>query len=73
MATCSVSGLLESGKCLACLTEKELDVVIAQLLRQWAETSATASELMASGKCLACLTTQELGVIQAQLLCEING
>ena len=32
MATCSASELLESGKCFQCLTKKELQIVIAQLL-----------------------------------------
>ncbi len=32
MATCSADVLLESGKCFQCLTKKELQIVIAQLL-----------------------------------------
>lgn len=32
MATCSPSDLLEAGKCFQCLTKKELQIVIAQLL-----------------------------------------
>lgn len=32
MATCSASDLLASGSCFQCLTKKELQIVIAQLL-----------------------------------------
>jgi len=32
MAECSASELMESGKCFACLTKKQLQIVIAQLL-----------------------------------------
>lgn len=32
MATCSTSELLASGKCFDCLTKKQLNIVIAQLL-----------------------------------------
>ncbi len=32
MAACSPSSLLESGKCFQCLTKKELQIVICQLL-----------------------------------------
>ena len=32
MAACSASELLESGKCFDCLTKKQLQIVIAQLL-----------------------------------------
>lgn len=32
MATCSADTLLEAGKCFQCLTKKELQIVIAQLL-----------------------------------------
>jgi hypothetical protein len=32
MATCSASELLAAGTCFQCLTKKELQVVIAQLL-----------------------------------------
>lgn len=32
MASCSASELLDSGKCFQCLTKKELQIVIAQLL-----------------------------------------
>jgi len=73
MAACSASTLLESGKCFNCLTEKQLDVVIVELLRQWLGTTPTPAELIASGKCFDCLTTRQLEIVQAQLLCEING
>jgi hypothetical protein len=32
MATCSAETLLEAGKCFQCLTKKELQIVITQLL-----------------------------------------
>ena len=32
MATCSTSALLASGKCFDCLTKKQLNIIIAQLL-----------------------------------------
>ncbi len=34
MAECSPQTLLESGKCFQCLSKKELQIVIAQLLCQ---------------------------------------
>ena len=73
MAACSAATLLASGRCFTCLTEKQLDVVIIQLLREWLGSSPTPAELLASGKCFDCLTTKQLAMTQAQLLCEING
>ena len=32
MATCNVNELLENGKCFACLTPGQLDIIIAQLM-----------------------------------------
>lgn len=73
MATCDPQALLEAGKCFACLTEKQLDVVTVELIRQWGDSESTPEELLASGKCFDCLTTQQLEIAQAQLLCNING
>lgn len=73
MATCSASTLLASGRCFDCLTEKQLDIAIAQLLREWLGSSPTPETLLASGACLDCLDTKQLEIVQAQLLCNING
>lgn len=73
MATCSTSTLLEDGRCFDCLTEKQRDIAIAQLLRQWLGSSPTAAELLESGKCFDCLTTKQLEIAKAQLLCNILG
>jgi hypothetical protein len=74
VATCSPSDLLAAGKCFDCLTEKELDIAIVQLLRNWLGDPAwTPEELLEAGKCFGCLTTKELEIAQAQLLCNING
>lgn len=73
VATCDPSDLLVAGKCFDCLTEKELDIAIAQLLREWLGSSPTPEELLASGKCFDCLETKDLEIAKAQLLCNING
>lgn len=73
VATCDPSALLSAGKCFDCLTEKQLDIAIVELLRRWLGSSPTPDELLASGKCFDCLTTKELEIAQAQLLCNING
>lgn len=73
MATCSAATLLADGSCFQCLTERQLDIAIAQLLRVWLGSSPTPEELLADGKCMDCLTTRQLEIVQAQLLCEING
>jgi hypothetical protein len=73
VATCSTSDLLAAGSCLACLSEKQLDVVIVQLLREWLGSSPTPEELLASGKCMQCLDTKQIEIAKVQLLCNING
>jgi hypothetical protein len=73
MATCSTSTLLASGKCFSCLTEKQLDIAIAQLLRLWLGSNPTPAQLLEDGKCFDCLTTKQLEIAKAQLLCNIKG
>lgn len=73
MATCSPSALLESGECFSCLTEKQLDIAIVQLLRNWLGGSPTPESLLESGACFDYLDTKEIAIAQAQLLCNING
>jgi hypothetical protein len=73
MAACSAATLLASGRCFTCLTEKQLDVVIVELLRQWLGSSPTPAELLASGACLNCLDTKQIEIVKVQLLCTING
>lgn len=41
MATCSAQDLLTAGKCFDCLTKKELQIVIAQLLCEIVEGGGT--------------------------------
>jgi len=73
MASCSPSDLLAAGKCFECLTEKQLDIAIAQLLRQWLGGSPSVESLLASGACFSCLTTKELEIAKAQLLCNMTS
>lgn len=73
MAVCNPSELLESAKCFSCLGEKELDMVAAQLLREWSGSDDSPSDLMTAASCFQCLDTKQLEMVQAQLLCDING
>ena len=43
MATCNTSTLLESAKCFSCLSKKELQAVIAQLLCNIAADAAAGA------------------------------
>ncbi len=71
MATCDPSALLEAGAGFQALTEKQMDIAITELLRQWAGSTATPEELVEAGACLQCLETKQLDIVQAQLLCDI--
>lgn len=76
MAECSAQDLMEASACFACLDEKQLMAVNAQLLCEILQISnpmATCDpvELMEDGACFACLDTRQLAIIQTQLLCEI--
>lgn len=78
MAVCSPQDLLNVGKCFACLTPYQLELVKTALLCQILQNSnpvatCDAQTLLNSAKCLECLTTAQLALIQTQLLCEILG
>lgn len=73
MATCNVPALIAEAKCLLPLTEKELDLVIVQLTREWAGDSSTPQQLLSDGKCIAALETKPIELINVQLLCDIAG
>lgn len=71
MATCAPDDLIEESKCFLCLTEKQLDMVIAQQLMTWAGLTSTPQELINEAKCLVCLETKQIILNQVQSLCEI--
>ncbi len=74
MAECSPNDLLTDAKCFLCLTEKEVDLAIVQLLREWSgDTASTPQELLEDAKCITCLDTKQIETIQTQLLCNIAG
>lgn len=74
MATCSPSELLAQARCFMCLSEKQLDMVTLQLVRQWAGDTSTANQLLNDARCLSnCTDTKQLDLIQTQLLCDIAG
>lgn len=73
MATCSPSELLASAKCFMCLSEKQLDLVTLQLLREWGGDTSTPQELLDDAKCISCLDTKQIDLVQTQLLCDIAG
>ena len=74
MATCSPSELLADAKCFMCLSEKQLEIVTVQLLRDWArDTTSTPGQLLSEAKCLNCLDTKQIDLVQMQLLCNIAG
>jgi len=70
MATCNPQSLLESGKCLQCLTKKELQIVIAQLLCEITSggSSGGALQQVFSGNyadaapCITPTTAQAIGI-----------
>ena len=73
MATCSPTELLADAKCFMCLSEKQLDLAMLQLLREWASDTSTPSELVTAAKCITCLDTKQIELMQTQLLCDIAG
>lgn len=73
MATCDVNALVESAKCFQCLSEKDLDIVILQLIREWAGDTSTPSELLSAAKTINGLDSKQIELIQTQLLCDIAG
>ena len=73
MATCSPSELLADAKCFLCLGEKQLDMAILQLLRDWVGDESAPQELLNDAKCFSCLDTSQIEAAQAQLLCDIAG
>jgi hypothetical protein len=73
MASCDVNALLVSARCFMCLSEKQLDMVTAQLMQQWAGNTQTANELLSDARCMNCLDTKQIDLIQTQLLCDIAG
>lgn len=73
MATCNVSELLSDARCFLALTEKQLDIVTLQLVREWAGDTSTPAELMEAAKCFNALETKNIDVVTAQLLCNIAG
>jgi len=70
---CDAQALLTAGASFQAFTEKELDIAIVELLRQWAGSSATPEELLAAGACMDCLETRDLEIVKASLLCSINN
>lgn len=73
MATCNVSDLLNSASPFLALTEKQLDMVTLQLVRDWAGDTSTPAELMQAAKCFNALETKQIELATAQLLCDIAG
>ena len=73
MATCNATELLAEAKCLMCLSEKQLDLVTMQLMREWTGDTSTPNQLMNDARCFNCLDTKQLDMAQAQLLCDIAG
>jgi len=73
MATCSPSELLADAKCFMCLSEKQLDLAIVELLRTWGADTSTPQQLLTAAKCFNCLDTKQIELAQAQLLCDIAG
>lgn len=71
MATCDVSALIAEAKCFLPLTEKELDLAIVQLLREWSGDTSTPAELIRDAKCILALETRQIELLQTQILCEI--
>lgn len=73
MATCNVNELLAQAKCFMCLSEKQLDMVTLQLVREWAGDTSTPNQLLNDARCLNCLDTKQIDLVQTQLLCDIAG
>lgn len=55
------------------LTEKQLDLAIVQLVRNWAGNSQTPAQIMQDARCINALETKQIDVVTAQLLCNIAG
>ena len=73
MATCNVTELLADAKCLMCLSEKQLDLVTMQLIREWGGDTSTPGQLLNDARCLNCLDTKQIDLATVQLLCDIAG
>ena len=76
MANCSISELVQTGKCFLALPPAQRDAIMAVLLCKILQAhnpmaTCDISSLMADAKCFACLPPNQLQAIIAQLLCEI--
>ena len=70
MANCNATTLLAEARQLSGLSEKQLDMAVAVLLKRWFENTETASELLLQAKCFQCLSKKQLLIAWAQLLCR---
>ncbi len=77
MAECSPSSLLASGRCIACLTQKQIEVIKTVLLCRYLQSLSPAAECspgaLLSGSSFRGLSWRTLQIIKTQLLCDISG
>jgi hypothetical protein len=73
MANCDVNALLNDARCFSCLSERQLEIVMAQLLVQWSGNTDSTEQLLSDAREFIFLDTKKLEQIQAQLLCNIAG
>lgn len=73
MASCNVSTLLVSGAAFQALSDTDLKIAKAQLIRQWLGSSPTPETLLTNGKDFMALSDFELQQSQIKLLCNILG
>ncbi len=71
MASCTIQDLLIPG--MSCLTEGQRQLVITQILYNYAGSRDTPQELLTKAACFSCLMPGQLQLIKTQLLCDIFG
>ena len=71
MAICTAQDLLDP--CLSCLTAGQRQLILTQLLYDFAGSTDTPQELLTKASCYLCLMPGQLEFIKTQLLCEIFG
>lgn len=71
MATCTAQDLLIPD--MSCLTAGQRELVITQILYDYAGSTDTPQELLTKASCYLCLMPGQLQLIKTQLLCDIFG
>ncbi len=73
MATCNVETLLADGKDFRKLSDQDLSIALAQLLRELVGGNPSVESLLTSGRRFRQASDEDLDIIKNQLLCDLVG